>query len=325
MKAIHYSLILASLLGLFTVYRAASTLWTALPRVRNAVRLDTPQLQFCSAIDELSELDKRNSIIKVLFAGAPPYWGVPPIPNLMHFAKSGLDASDSGLVTEYTAFQTYAHEMSEDAIMLDIGANYGFTTLPVAATGRTVYAFEPVPYAQRYFRLAVCFNRFWDRVHLINAAVGARDTEATIYVPGEFADNSAMAAAVSEANTNRRGTGIRVPVLTLDTFAARLTAAEIKRIALVKIDVQGEEGNVIKGGQKLLSSLQSGTWVVAEHDDRLIKPFIAAGNRAGLWDDLEGMVRAGYTVHETRNGQEVTESRWRVEAPPDNDWWYKKV
>ncbi len=135
-----------------------------------------------------------------------------------------------------------------DAITLDIGANIGLTALTIAtATPRGhVFAFEPLPQNAEFLRENVRANRV-QNVTVVEAAVGGRDGESvsmTVPVCGAH-------AAVIRSPEHKQSASVTVPLMSLDQWATR---ARVKRVDLIKVDVEGYEPDVLYGGAALLAS-----------------------------------------------------------------------
>ena len=135
-----------------------------------------------------------------------------------------------------------------DAITLDIGANIGLTALTIAtATPRgRVFAFEPVPQNAEFLRANVRANGV-ENVTVVEAAVGIRDGEIvsmTMPVCGAH-------AAVIRSPDHKQPASVSVPLISLDEWA---TTALVRRVDLLKIDVEGYEPDVLYGGAALLAS-----------------------------------------------------------------------
>lgn len=278
---------------------------------------------FCAPATDDSEPALERGFARVLFEGSPRFWFVPPMPDFSFLATEGV--RDGGAVVtsmngQFGPFQDYFRGAPAEALMVDVGANVGLASLPVAAMGRQVIAFEPVPRNLRVLSLSVCFNSFVDRFTLVAAAVGASRGTADIFVPHGRADNTAMSESGSTANVGGAADRVAVPVVALDGY---LTADEISRIWLLKIDVQGFELRVIEGARAVLTALPRSAWVVAEHDPKLMA-------LAGVVDttaDIALMVSLGFTAHLTWKGAVVPESEWAT-VPLEQygrDMWYKKA
>ena len=132
---------------------------------------------------------------------------------------------------------------------VDIGASFGhYTALASRLVGPTgkVFSFEPSPVAARSIAQFIKTNAV-QNVQLIRAAVGDRDGEIDIYLPGENAVVHSPSALVSDPTF----TPCKVSVIALDNFK---TLHDGRPIDLMKIDVEGFEPNVVAGMNKLARS-----------------------------------------------------------------------
>lgn len=135
--------------------------------------------------------------------------------------------------------------------VFDIGANIGWITeraaVWVGPTGR-VHAFEPSPTAAAHLRRRVRALSLGNVV-VNECALGSAEESAFLY---EFAENHGGASSLRPdawpGHQPQRET--RVSVRTLDAYLAEHA---IERVALIKLDVQGAEPDVLVGGQRLLS------------------------------------------------------------------------
>lgn len=128
------------------------------------------------------------------------------------------------------------------ALAFDVGAHLGYGTLVMAAaagaSGR-VWSFEPDPEMFLTLQRNVDRNRS-DRtaeVIPVRAALGAEEGRAS-FLRGETSGTGRLDGGRE---------GLEVEVTTLDAVAARYGTP-----AVVKIDVEGGELNVLRGGTKLL-------------------------------------------------------------------------
>jgi FkbM family methyltransferase len=139
---------------------------------------------------------------------------------------------------EYISF--VLHLLTDDDLFGDIGAHVGLYS--VAASGvcraKTV-SVEPVPNIAEMLRVNIAINELGDLVDILEIGIGADAGEL------KFSTDEGACNHVLEDNSD----GCRIPVLPLDeVFAARTPL-------LLKIDVEGFETNVIKGGQRLLEDV----------------------------------------------------------------------
>jgi FkbM family methyltransferase len=144
----------------------------------------------------------------------------------------------------------------EAPLILDIGANLGAYSLPIAkdllSAGGEVIAFEP----QEIIYYQLCGNIILNRLDNLRAhhkAVGQYNGD--IEIPKIDYNNNYNAGAFSFHQEYRQNEGIEesiqsettfVPIVTLDSLVLK------KPPALIKIDVEGYELDVFKGGVEFL-------------------------------------------------------------------------
>jgi FkbM family methyltransferase len=147
----------------------------------------------------------------------------------------------------------------EAPVVVDVGANFGLYAIPVAAmaaqAGGRLFAFEP----QRIIFQQLCANIFanrLERVWAFNQAVGASAGE--IEIPAFDYGKTANIGAFSidkdlqkmrglEAGVDREN-GEVVAMTTLDLLQVQGT------VRCVKIDVEGMEIDVVRGGRNFLEN-----------------------------------------------------------------------
>ncbi len=129
--------------------------------------------------------------------------------------------------------------------LFDVGGNIGQTAVPLAKRfpDATIHSFEPVSHAFKQLSDAVA--RF-PNVTCHNIALGASAGEATIAVDA-FSSRSTIRAQPAADETQHTET---VRIDTLEAIAQSLNTTQID---LLKIDTEGCDLDVLKGGQTLLS------------------------------------------------------------------------
>jgi FkbM family methyltransferase len=130
--------------------------------------------------------------------------------------------------------------------VLDVGANVGAYTLLFATwvgdNGR-VFAVEPAPDASEGLRTHVLMNGFDDRVTIVEAAASATVGSAPFALhPSGGASSLALESVDS-------GTRILVATETIDNICKAHTLLP----AVIKIDVEGAELDVLKGARNTLT------------------------------------------------------------------------
>jgi FkbM family methyltransferase len=136
--------------------------------------------------------------------------------------------------------------------VVDVGANKGQFALVASGVfpDATIYSFEPLKEPAARFR-----EIFGENVRLFETAVGPSDREATIYVSRRI-DSSSLLPITKQSDVFP-GTGLKeervIPVAPLSKY---LSLEHIKPPAMLKIDVQGYELEVLKGCDPLLVLFQ---------------------------------------------------------------------
>ncbi len=179
--------------------------------------------------------------------------------------------------------------------VLDVGANVGyFTLLAAAGVGPqgTVVAFEPVRENADLLAENMALNEF-DNVVIERAAVTDRDGEVALFLHRKDV-NSGMASVLGSASPAVESR--RVPAVSLDSYLARRDQGPGQgpgrtRVSLVKMDIQGAEGQALDGMARLLAEdAPTLVWelnpaVLAGAGDapsRLLGLLAAAGYRSAL-------------------------------------------
>lgn len=162
-------------------------------------------------------------------------------------------------------------------IVFDIGANVGSHSLPIAksvgSTGK-VYAFEPVPWALNKLNRNISLNAFNNiKVEPI-ALSDAPDDNAEFSLRASFKTTSQIPVnADGSLNDNwwNACEKVKVKVETIDNF---VKTNNIKKVNLIKLDVDGFEAKVIKGATKVLTEYGpdiimelAPSWISAKGDD----------------------------------------------------------
>ncbi len=127
------------------------------------------------------------------------------------------------------------------AIVYDIGANYGFFCLLGARTGAEVIAFEPDKENAATLAGHVDLNNLQNRVRIVPEAVFSHTGNVALEPP-------AQSSVHGNARANPESTlptVVCVGCTTLDDFTASNPAPN-----LVKMDVEGNESDVLKGADR---------------------------------------------------------------------------
>lgn len=153
----------------------------------------------------------------------------------------GLDGVDQGTLSHFQA------EVSQAALVVDVGANRGIYTLTALSCNPTseVVSIEASPQTFRYLEQAIEMNGWVDRVTSINIAAGAEVGRMDFHVPNVWCAPSARLVAAPHRSATD-GEIIDVVVVPLDDLVAHAD--------VVKIDVEGAEHMVLTGMPNLLAT-----------------------------------------------------------------------
>jgi len=134
------------------------------------------------------------------------------------------------------------HFLRSEDLFADVGANVGsYTVLAAGACGARAHSFEPVSAAFEDLRDNIALNRLGDRVVARKVVVGARAGSAHV---------SCDQDTVNHVVTERREGAAAVETVPQVRLDDELEAAP----AVVKIDVEGFESQVLAGMTRLLAS-----------------------------------------------------------------------
>ena len=134
---------------------------------------------------------------------------------------------------------------------MDIGANIGYMTSVMAAAvtskGR-VLAVEPHPVLAHELEATLRVWREalgWDHVELSRLAISDREGTARLYIPQSFSKNRGLATL---ANVEGGTAAIDVAAKLLDQILGD------RSVAMLKVDVEGHESSVMRGGMRSLEA-----------------------------------------------------------------------
>lgn len=130
-------------------------------------------------------------------------------------------------------------------VLFDVGAHYGLFTLATLRYGgdsSRVVALDPSTPALEVFDVNMRLAAAGARVERIRAAAGAEEGRMALLTGGAGAWHMMMAARTPRTDV------VSVPLVTLDALARRTA----KTPTHVKIDVEGEEDAVLRGGETIL-------------------------------------------------------------------------
>lgn len=191
--------------------------------------------------------------IRTSFRGPfiPAMWG--PLKGNRIPRNRGLDQLSMLFGTYEPHFaNTFYHRAKNADSIYDIGCNYGyFTLLGCTNLSASVYAFEPVPSLGDECMQLLDENNLAARVDLIRSAVSDNTGKVAIVTPGS--DKTGLMASALRGQPFDEASAIEVPCTSIDAWLASSNASPPQ---LMKIDVEGAEGLVLKGAEKTIIAHQ---------------------------------------------------------------------
>lgn len=143
------------------------------------------------------------------------------------------------------------------SVVLDVGSNHGEMLLyPDLPPSARVVAFEPNPDLAPLLRRSLADSGV--PVEVVQSAVGSTDGHLTLYMDLRWSGTTSAIAA----NTSGTHRAVEVPVTRLDTFLAGLQPTDT---LLVKLDVEGQEWDVLQGLMPALPGLARVAMMVEVH------------------------------------------------------------
>ena len=140
-------------------------------------------------------------------------------------------------LSDFEEMMFLLHLLTPNDVFIDIGSNVGvWTLLASGVVGSNTMAIEPVPETFKKLISHMRLNNIESKVNCINIAVGAKEG---------FVNVSSKSGALNRILLNDKN-GIQVLQKPLDSIVGEL----IPR--LIKIDVEGFEHEVLKGGNEIL-------------------------------------------------------------------------
>jgi FkbM family methyltransferase len=198
---------------------------------------------------------------KILYRMTRVFYGNKPRLIERHGIRYEVDLSE-GIDLSLFFFGSFQKHITQnklftlpsDAVILDVGANFGIMTLQFAqaAPNGAVYSFEPTHYALSKFRKNLSLNPELSKiVHPVNAFVSATSDKnpnikafSSWKVDGEKSDD--MHPVHRGAAKSTEGVGS----VTLDDFCRE---NKLAKVDFIKIDVDGHEFEVLKGAKDVLT------------------------------------------------------------------------
>ncbi len=204
-----------------------------------------------------AELTPRAQMLQEALAGVP----------ITSITVAGAQGVFEGSAADVSVIQRYALEgcwspktiamvqaffgPTKAGTYLDIGANIGLTAVPIAASGIRTIAFEAVPTNATFLRRNAEANGAATCIEVVDAALLDKPGTVTFELsPTNHGDHRFRNADEISLMDESEWATITVPAHALDSFAERITGPLV-----MKIDVQGAEPLVFRGGRAVFDKV----------------------------------------------------------------------
>jgi len=183
----------------------------------------------------------------VFWSGGPKELAALPGWNLLCHPRAYKVFLESQLTDpeQSAEFHNFAKHCSPSMLLFDIGASYGIFSLAAAHFGGIAIAVDASPIATAHIKLHSQCNGYGKNIRILQACVSDAQGEINMLSSGVFSDGYFRVAQGREKSelTNTHA-------VTIDELAV-----EFGTPTHVKIDVEGHEAAVLRGGKKTLNSV----------------------------------------------------------------------
>ncbi|KAI9017656.1 S-adenosyl-L-methionine-dependent methyltransferase [Gaertneriomyces semiglobifer] len=147
----------------------------------------------------------------------------------------------------------------KEIVFLDIGANVGWFTLTVAAAGYKVVAVEPMIANHMLLRPSICANKgFSDRITLYDVGLNNQKEQCFLFSDIYNKGDGTTACSTDTSKTKDWNPDpekyVFLQNINVETLDSVMAAHKGQYVGLVKIDVEGFEPWVLKGGMEFFSN-----------------------------------------------------------------------
>lgn len=187
-----------------------------------------------------------------------PDWSLSCHPLAYRFAYHAQD-NDPEQAAEFNGFIA---NCQPGMVLFDIGAHFGLFSLAALHYGglqAQAVAVDPSPVAVRFLNIQARLNHVVDRLQIVQASVGDQEGWQKMVSVGVLASGYYVAPAKDHSASEVTQT----MAVTLDQLAERYKILPTH----IKIDVEGYEAAVLRGGQQLLSQTPAPILFIELHNE----------------------------------------------------------
>ncbi|MBN1304029.1 MAG: FkbM family methyltransferase [Anaerolineales bacterium] len=138
-------------------------------------------------------------------------------------------------------------------VFYDVGAHYGwFTAAWLHLGGEYVEAFEPLDENQTVLRKMLTFNGMEDKVRIHDTALGNHTGDDWLAL---YPEDSSRTFVPQQGEIYALSAGLEKRQISIWTLTDLAEKAELRTPRLIKVDVEGLEGDVIEGALSFLEQI----------------------------------------------------------------------
>jgi FkbM family methyltransferase len=192
-------------------------------------------------------MNLKRQFKRWLYAKCPGFKGrLPYFCEQLYFPPDSVvfDLACAEGIYEHDNLRIMQSALRPQAWYFDIGANIGLMSAPLLDAEPTlqVVSVEASPGTASYLARTIAASPRHDRWRLVAKAVGATEGETTFFASDE---SDGAYDGVKNTGRGRAPREIKIPLTTLDALWREFNQPDI---CLVKIDVEGGEADVLRGG-----------------------------------------------------------------------------
>ena len=203
------------------------------------------------------------------------------------------DVQSQGCYECGTVGEVITELREHQATLLDIGANIGAFSLPAAADGHAVFAFEPQPQNLARLTASIIANEFDGRLNLIAAGLAKDPSWANL---PNYRKAKNQAGPVRQANASAgtvNASRARLPLLTLRSLP------RIDGPVYIKMDIDGAECGALASTDAFMNStdivgVSMEWWIIARSTECCTS---LLGSTLHIWRHVHGLVPYGRTEY----------------------------
>ena len=162
----------------------------------------------------------------------------------------------NGVIGIESLFGPLLNFLQPGGAAIDVGANVGAVTVPLALAAKRVGArlisFEPFPRNVDWMRQNLQANQVEDAVIIVNCGLSSASGDAILLLREDFETGASIGnASVAEPGNNERFQRVTIQLNTLDDLWPSFGSP---RLDVVKVDIEGHEDRFLEGAKQTLST-----------------------------------------------------------------------